>query len=71
PSLLACTLAAAMNANAEPVQLDIPSQGLAGALDALARQADLQLLYSPDTLRNTTAPAIRGNMEPEQAQRLL
>ncbi|MGJ7550341.1 TonB-dependent siderophore receptor [Pseudomonas alloputida] len=71
PSLLACALAASMSAYAEPVQLNIPSQGLVGALNTLAKQADLQLLYSPETVRNTTAPAVRGNMEPEQALRLL
>ena len=71
PSLLACALAASMSAHAEPVQLNIPSQGLVGALNTLAKQADLQLLYSPETVRNTTAPAVRGNMEPEQALRLL
>lgn len=60
-----------MNAQAEPVALDIPSQGLVGALNTLAKQADLQLLYSPENLRDTPVPAIKGNMEPEQALRLL
>ncbi|MEN5304641.1 TonB-dependent siderophore receptor [Pseudomonas sp. TWI628] len=71
PSLLACALAASMAAHAEPVALDIPSQGLVGALNTLAKQANLQLLYSPDAVHNTPAPAVKGNMEPEQALRLL
>ncbi|RAS31620.1 MULTISPECIES: TonB-dependent siderophore receptor [unclassified Pseudomonas] len=70
-SLLACALAASMAAQAEPVALDIPSQGLVGALNTLAKQANLQLLYSPDAVHNTPAPAVKGNMEPEQALRLL
>ncbi len=71
PSLLACALAASMAAQAAPVALDIPSQGLVGALNTLAKQANLQLLYSPDAVHNTPAPAVKGNMEPEQALRLL
>ncbi|MGX5725424.1 TonB-dependent siderophore receptor [Metapseudomonas otitidis] len=71
PSVLACALVASTGAKAEPVALDIPAQGLVSALNTLAKQANLQLLYSPDTIRNIRSPVVKGSMEPDQALRVL
>ncbi len=71
PTLLALALSSPLLAMAQPVALDIPAQSLVGALNALAQQANLQLLYSPDAIKNLRTPALKGNLEPTQALNLL
>ncbi|MEK1943108.1 MAG: TonB-dependent siderophore receptor, partial [Pseudomonas sp.] len=71
PTLLALALSSPLLAMAQPVALDIPAQSLVGALNALAQQANLQLLYSPDAIKNLRTPALKGNLEPAQALNLL
>ncbi|GLK89750.1 TonB-dependent siderophore receptor [Pseudomonas turukhanskensis] len=67
PTLLVLALGSSQLATAEPVALDIPAQSLVGALNALAQQADLQLLYSPDAIKNLRTQPLKGNLEPAQA----
>lgn len=66
PTLLTLALSSHL-ALAQPVALDIPAQSLIGALNALAQQANLQLLYSPDAVKNVRSPALKGNLEPADA----
>ena len=42
--------------------LDIPEQSLADALVAFGRQANVQVLYSPDLVQGVRAPALQGEM---------
>ncbi len=67
PTLLALALSSPLSALAQPVALDIPAQSLVGALNALAQQANLQLLYSPDAIKNLRTQPLKGNLEPAQA----
>jgi outer membrane receptor for ferric coprogen and ferric-rhodotorulic acid len=67
PTLLALALSSPLAALAQPVALDIPAQSLVGALNALAQQANLQLLYSPDAIKNLRTQPLKGNLEPAQA----
>ncbi|MGH8817853.1 MAG: secretin and TonB N-terminal domain-containing protein, partial [Achromobacter pestifer] len=54
-----------------PLSLNIPAQSLEGALTQLATQAALELAYAPDTVRGMRAPAVSGNLTPDQALRAL
>jgi outer membrane protein OmpA-like peptidoglycan-associated protein/outer membrane protein W len=49
------------------VTIDIPAQPLASALNSLALQANLQMLFEQAPVAGLTAPAIAGSMTPEQA----
>ncbi|HYI68377.1 MAG TPA: TonB-dependent siderophore receptor [Skermanella sp.] len=42
--------------------LNIPEQSLADALVAFGRQANVQVLYSPDLVQGVRAPALQGEM---------
>ncbi|MBA1231553.1 TonB-dependent siderophore receptor [Pseudomonas viridiflava] len=52
---------------AEHFEFDIPAQPLSSALNELARQGDLQVLYNPDDVRGKTGSPVRGRLTPEQA----
>ena len=55
-----------------PVSINIPAQTLAGALTALASQADLQILFPQELVAGLQAPAISGSYSAAEAlQRLL
>ena len=57
---------------AEPVPFDIPAQSLGSALNQLAEQSGLQVIYNGELVQGLSSPAVRGNQEPEAAlQRLL
>jgi len=58
---------------AEPlVSVSLPAQPLGTALNALARQASLQLMVRPDLVAGKQAPAIAGQLSARQAlERLL
>lgn len=59
-------------ANAQPVELDLPAQPLAAALNQLASQAGIQLLFNEIDLQSLRSPALQGRFTAEQAlQRLL
>ena len=49
------------------VTIDIPAQPLASALNSLALQANLQMLFEQGPVAGLTAPAIAGSMTPERA----
>jgi iron complex outermembrane recepter protein len=66
PSIIALGLAASA-LPAAAVEIDIPAQPLSGALAALGRQADLQILYDPELVRGRTAGPVGGDMEPAEA----
>ncbi|MCY1283321.1 TonB-dependent siderophore receptor [Pseudomonas jinjuensis] len=68
---LGITLTAALPAQAEPVQLNIPAQPLASALSALGSQANLQIIYGQDTVKGIRSHGVSGTMEPEEALRRL
>lgn len=53
------------------VQLDIRPQPMAEALTALADQADLQILFTSESVQGLTAPAVAGAMSPEAALAVL
>ncbi|MGC4029803.1 MAG: TonB-dependent receptor [Steroidobacteraceae bacterium] len=47
--------------------IDIPAQGLGPALQSLAREHQLQLMFVSDDVLNITAPAVSGNLTVEEA----
>ena len=53
------------------VTINIPAQPLASALNSLALQANLQMLFEQGPVAGLTAPAVTGSMTPEQALRAL
>lgn len=55
------------HAQAEPPSVNIAAQPLGAALDALAAQAKIKLLYSPEAVKGKTAPALTGRHAPEAA----
>lgn len=46
---------------------DLPAGQLADALVALGRQAQMQVLFSPDSVAGLRAPAVSGSMTPQAA----
>lgn len=55
-----------------PAAIQIQAQPLAQALAQLGQQTNLQLFFSPDLVAGKQAPAVSGNLAPEQAlQQLL
>ncbi|TCJ15177.1 TonB-dependent receptor [Parasulfuritortus cantonensis] len=56
---------------AQAARFDIPAQPLASALLALAGQAGVQLVFSPDLVERLPAPALHGDMAVEEALRRL
>lgn len=66
--LLLCaglTLATALTA--APVKIDLPEQALPASLMAVARQADVQVLFPHNELKDLKAPALAGEFEPADA----
>lgn len=61
---LALQMQAAM---AQHARFDIPAQPLAGALDQFARQAGLQLVFTPSVAAGRQAPAVQGERDVRQA----
>ncbi|AOE85329.1 amino acid ABC transporter substrate-binding protein [Pseudomonas sp. TCU-HL1] len=51
---------------AERTEVHIPAQSLAGALGQLGQQTSLQLFFSPDLVAGKQAPAVDGNLLPEE-----
>lgn len=70
-ALLSITAAAPARAQAaldgEPQPIRIEAQALGTALQELARQAGLQLLFAPDLVAGRMAPAVAGDLTPRQA----
>lgn len=72
-ALISVSLVAVMawtqaNAAESPrLTLDLPAQELSLALDALASRSHIQLLYAADSLRGLSAPALKGELNAEDA----
>ncbi|WP_208606039.1 TonB-dependent receptor [Paracidovorax cattleyae] len=58
---------AAASVIAQPARFNLPAGPLAPALNALARQAGLQLLYRPDLVRDLSTPGVRDMADPLRA----
>lgn len=54
-------------AGSDPVDFDIPAASLEQSLNALARQASAQILFSGDSTAGKTAPALKGRFTLAQA----
>ena len=52
---------------AAPVAVNIPAQSLASALNEFGKQANLQVLYSPDQVQGIKSHSVSGSLEPIQA----
>ncbi|MFC3339598.1 TonB-dependent receptor [Paracandidimonas soli] len=71
-SALAAGMPGEVRAQEAATQITLPAQSLDDALIQLGRQTSLQFFYTPETVFGLQAPAVSGNMTPEQAlQRLL
>jgi len=72
-TLLLGTTIAAQPAQARSVKynLDIPSQSLNDALQALALASQHKLLYSSELVNGKTSPALKGQFTTEQAVKML
>ncbi|MET1115878.1 MAG: TonB-dependent siderophore receptor [Comamonas sp.] len=68
-ALLAAVPAQAQTAGAAlaPLEIRIAAQPLAQALDALARQARLELMVQPALVDGKAAPAVQGRLTPSEA----
>jgi outer membrane receptor protein involved in Fe transport len=65
-------LALAGDALDVPVTFSVPAQSLGEALRALAKQADLQVLFAPALVDGRTSPAVSGKLSAREAlQRML
>ena len=54
-----------------PASIQIQAQPLASALSQLGQQTSLQLFFSPELVAGKQAPAVSGNLQPEEALRAL
>jgi outer membrane receptor protein involved in Fe transport len=54
-----------------PRTYNIPPQDLGGALNAFAEQSDVQILFSPETVRGKRSGGLSGRFAPDEALRLL
>ena len=64
---LAMTLALAPHVQAQESTLNIPAQPLAQALQALGQQTSLQIIYSPESIRNLRSSALNGRYQEDEA----
>lgn len=70
--LLQCAMPAASAANTAPIALSMPEQPLRDALNGLARQTGLQVIYTADDVgASMRAPRIEGTYTPQAALDLL
>jgi iron complex outermembrane receptor protein len=54
-----------------PTQLDIPAGNLVPALEALEKQAVVELVFQPDQLKSFRTKGVKGTYEPKDAVRIL
>ena len=66
-AFVASVLLGSSIAQATPVALNIPAQSLASALNELGKQANLQILYSPDQVQGIKSHSVSGSLEPVKA----
>ncbi|MCE0908995.1 MULTISPECIES: TonB-dependent siderophore receptor [Pseudomonas] len=71
-SLLASSLLIAMSAQGrEKVNVDLPAAPLGEAINALAQQSSVQVIFASDLGAGRNAPAVKGRFTPEQALKTL
>ena len=72
-SLLASSLFIAISAQGqELVNIDLPAAPLGQAINTLAQQSSVQIIFAGDQSAGQQAPALKGRFTPEQAlQKLL
>lgn len=71
-SLLASSLLIAMSAQGrEKVNVDLPSAPLGEAINALAQQSSVQIIFASDLGAGRNAPALKGRFTPEEALQTL
>ncbi|MFK0035481.1 TonB-dependent siderophore receptor [Pseudomonas monteilii] len=71
-SLLASSLLIAMSAQGrEKVNVDLPAAPLGEAINALAQQSSVQVIFASDLGAGRNAPAVKGRFTPEQALQTL
>ena len=58
-------------ADSTPTSIQIQAQPLASALSQLGQQTSLQLFFTPTLVAGKQAPAVSGNLSPEQALQAL
>lgn len=69
---IACALSLSAHAIADtPRQIDVPAGDLVTALESLAKQAQIDLVYQPEQLRAFRTNGLRGSYDPKDAVRLL
>lgn len=51
--------------------LDVPAQGLGAALEAMAAQAHIQVLYSADLVKGLNSRPVKGQLSPDAALRAM
>ena len=66
-AFVASVLLGSSATQAAPVTLNIPAQSLASALNELGKQANLQILYSPDQVQGIKSHSVSGSLEPVKA----
>ncbi|MEW3716604.1 TonB-dependent receptor [Pseudomonas aeruginosa] len=72
PSLLASSLLLAVSAQGqEKLDVDLPAAPLGQAINALAQQSSVQILFAGDLGAGRQAPALKGRFTPEEALRQL
>ncbi|KTC44431.1 ligand-gated channel [Pseudomonas sp. ABAC61] len=64
---LALTLPLMAQVQAQEIQFSIASQSMASALQEFGRQANMQVLYSPDDVQGKRSNALNGSYSPERA----
>lgn len=71
PLALALAVSAAMPAAFADDAIHIKAQSLGAALSQLGQQTSLQVFFSPQMVAGKQAPAVDGNLSPEEALRQL
>ena len=66
-ALMASVLLGSSIAQAAAVNVNIPAQSLGSALNELGKQANLQILYSPDQVQGINSRSVSGSLEPVKA----
>src|ERR1700722_4883877 len=69
---VACAISLSAHAMADtPKAIDVPAGELIAALESLAKQAAVELVYQPGQLRSFRTKGVRGTYEPKDAVRIL
>src|SRR5882757_5599884 len=58
-------------ASAASMKFDIPAQPASSALMTFSKQAHVEVVFSADDLTPVQTPAVKGDLEPEQALSML